>query len=199
MQIEVTKLKEKYHSQESFVIGTVGRIAKEKSLDKELKAFKNLLKKDNSFKLVIIGDGPELDNLKKLTKELNITEHVIFTGKIKYDLIPTWYHLFDVMSSFSVTETQGLTIIEGLASSLPIVCINDESFKTMVTHNYNGYLFNNDDEFISYILKLKNNPENYQEIALNAKNSIYKYSKEVFASNCLEVYHKAIEKKKAQN
>ena len=196
---EVTKLKQKYNLQSSFVIGTVGRIAKEKSLDKELQALTKLLKKDEAIKLLIVGDGPELNNLQKLTQELNIEDHVIFTGKVKYDLIPTYYHLFDVMSSFSVTETQGLTIIEGLASSLPIVCINDESFKTMVTHNYNGYLFNNDDEFISYILKLKNNPDTYQEIALNAKNSIYKYSKEVFASSCLEVYHQAIEKKKAQN
>ena len=193
MAKEIKKLKAKYHLKNEFIIGTVGRIAKEKSLDKELIAFQSLLKKDNSFKLIIIG------NLKKLTKELNIEKNVIFTGKIKYDLIPTWYNLFNVMTSFSVTETQGLTIIEGEASSLPIVCINDESFQSMVINNYNGYLFNNNEEFINSILKLKNNPKLYQEIALNAKNSIYKYSKEVFASNCLEIYHEAIEKKKTQN
>ena len=99
------------------------------------------------------------------------------------------------MVSFSQTETQGLTIIEGLAASLPVLCINDESFQEMIQHNYNGYLFNDNKEFINYILKLINNKELYKTMRINAKNSIYKYSKEVFASDILKIYYKAVEDK----
>lgn len=174
------------------IIGSVGRIAKEKSFDKEIKAIKELLEINKNIKLMIIGDGPELDNLKKLVKDLNIENNVIFTGKVNYDLIPSYYNLFNIMVSFSKTETQGLTIIEGLAASLPVLCIKDESFEAMVENNYNGYLFKNNKEFLELAQKLINNSKLYEIMCKNAKNSIYKYSKEVFASEILKIYSKAI-------
>ena len=111
-----------------------------------------------------------------------------------YQSIAAYYNTFSVVVSFSKTETQGLTIIEGLAASKPTICINDEAFLEMIDDNYNGYLFNNDDEFKDCIFKLMNNDKLYQEMAINAQNSTYKYSKDVFASEVLKVYHKAIKK-----
>lgn len=197
LQKEINKLKKKYNIKENdFIIGSVGRIAKEKSFDKLINTLPTLLEKDKNIKLLIVGGGPELENLKELTKKLNLEKNIIFTGLVNYELIPAYYHLFNIMTSFSTTETQGLTIIEGLSASIPIVCINDESFREMVQDKYNGYLFNNNDEFINTILKLKENKKLYNEIALNAKNSVHKYSKEVFASDVLKVYYQAIDKKK---
>jgi len=175
-----------------FIIGSVGRIAKEKSFDEEIKTIKKLIDLNNNIKLMIIGDGPELENLKNLVKDLNIEKNIIFTGKINYDLIPSYYNLFNIMVSFSKTETQGLTIIEGLASSLPVICIKDESFEAMVLNDYNGYLFKNTEEFINLTLKLISNQKLYDKMCINAKNSVHKYSKEVFASDVLKVYSKAI-------
>ena len=63
----------------------------------------------------------------------------------------------------------------------------------MVQHNYNGFLFKNTKDFIDSSLKLFNNLNLYKTMCINAKNSIYKYSKEVFASDILKVYSKAIE------
>ena len=191
---DVKKLKKKYNiNNDDFIIGCVGRIAKEKSLDKLLKSFKKLIELNNHFKLVIVGDGPELPELKKLSTSLNLDNYVIFTGLVQYDTIPIYYNLFNVMTSFSTTETQGLTIIEALAASRPVICIDDESFSEMVQHNYNGFLFKNTKEFIDSSLKLFNNLNLYKTMCINAKNSIYKYSKEVFASDILKVYSKAIE------
>ena len=196
MQNEVKKLKKKYNlNNDDFIIGCVGRIAKEKSLDKLLKSFKKLLELNNHVKLVIVGDGPELPELKKLANTLNIANKVTFTGLVQYDDIPTYYNLFNVMTSFSTTETQGLTIIEALASSMPVICIDDESFREMVQHNYNGFLFKTPQEFLDVTLKLINNEELYKTMCINAKNSIYRYSKEVFASEILKVYYKALDDK----
>ncbi len=193
----VDKLKKKYKIKNGdFIVGSVGRIAKEKSFDRLLFAFKKLLERDNNIKLIIVGDGPELENLKKLSTDIKIDKNVIFTGLIKYDLIPTYYNLFDVMTSFSKTETQGLTIIEALAASTPVICIKDLSFMSMVEDKYNGYLFTEPIDFIDNVLKLKNDRKLYEEKCINAKNSIYKYSKEVFASDVLKIYSKAIENKR---
>ena len=65
----------------------------------------------------------------------------------------------------------------------------------MVEHKYNGYLFKTDDEFRKYILELISNKEKYKIMSMNARNSIYIYSKEVFAANVLKIYHKAINNK----
>lgn len=193
---KVKELRKKYHlSEDDFIIGSVGRIASEKSYDKTIENMSSLVKINNKIKFMLVGDGPEADELKELTKKLGLTDNVIFTGLVEYELVPAYYHLFDVMTSFSKTETQGLTVIEGLAASLPVVCIDDESFRQMVEHKYNGYLFKTDDEFRKYILELINNKEKYKTMSMNARNSIYIYSKEVFAANVLKIYHKAINNK----
>lgn len=197
MKKEIIKIKKKYDIKETnFIIGSVGRIAPEKSFDKLLYNIKNMIKYNNNIKVMLVGGGPDLDNLKELTKKLNLEKVVIFTDKVDYNLVPTYFNTFDVITSFSKTETQGLTIIEGLAASKPTICINDDSFKAMIEQNYNGYLFNNDKEFREYIFKLMRDPKLYKDMSTNARNSTYKYSKEVFASDILKVYHKAIEKYK---
>lgn len=193
---EIENIKKKYKIKDTdFIIGSVGRIAPEKSFDKLLYNIKEMIKVNTNIKVMLIGGGPDLDNLKELTKKLHLEDYVIFTDKVNYDLVPAYFNTFNVIVSFSKTETQGLTIIEGLAASKPTICIEDDSFKAMIEPNYNGYLFKNDNEFKDYIFKLMNDKKLYKDMSTNARNSTYKYSKEVFASEVLKVYHKAIEKK----
>ena len=193
----IKDIRKQYDIKETdFVIGSVGRIAKEKSFDELIKTVKDLKDMDPNIKVMIVGDGPAIDELKDLSKSLNLEKYIIFTGKVNYELIPSYYNLFDVMTSFSRSETQGLTVIEGLAASTPVVAVNDKAFREMVQHKYNGYLFDKNEDFIKYVLKLKNDKKNYRTMSLNAKNSIYRYSKEVFAADILKIYYKAIEVKK---
>lgn len=196
MKKNIQTIKNKYKIKDTdFIIGSVGRIAPEKSFNKLLYNIKDMIKVNTNIKVLLVGGGPDLDNLKELTKKLNLENYVIFTDKIHYDLVPTYFNIFNVVVSFSKTETQGLTIIEGLAASKPTLCIEDDSFRSMIEPNYNGYLFKNDTEFKDYIFKLMNDQKLYKDMATNARNSTYKYSKEVFAADILKVYHKAIEKK----
>lgn len=196
MKKNIQTIKNKYKIKDTdFIIGSVGRIAPEKSFNKLLYNIKDMIKVNTNIKVLLVGGGPDLDNLKELTKKLNLENYVIFTDKIHYDLVPTYFNIFNVVVSFSKTETQGLTIIEGLAASKPTLCIEDDSFRSMIEPNYNGYLFKNDTEFKDYIFKLMNDKKLYKDMATNARNSTYKYSKEVFAADILKVYHKAIENK----
>lgn len=196
MKKNIQTIKNKYKIKDTdFIIGSVGRIAPEKSFDKLFYNIKDMIKVNTNIKVLLVGGGPDLDNLKELTKKLNLENYVIFTDKVNYDLVPTYFNIFNVVVSFSKTETQGLTIIEGLAASKPTLCIEDDSFRSMIEPNYNGYLFKNDTEFKDYIFKLMNDQKLYKDMSTNARNSTYKYSKEVFAADILKVYHKAIENK----
>lgn len=193
MNLEIEKLKKELQLKKNdFIIGSVGRIATEKSFDLLIKNTKILIDKNQKIKLIIVGDGPEIENLKKLAKEFKINKNVIFTGKVKYDLMPAYYNLFDILVSFSTTETQGLTIIEGLAAKKPVLCINDESFKEMIQNGYNGYLFKDGKEYIKLVTNILENNTLYKNLSNNALLSVEKYSKESFGKKVLEVYKKAL-------
>jgi len=192
---KLTKLKDSLGiTNKDFIILYVGRLGQEKNVDFLIDNQEYFVNKNKNVKLLIVGSGPDYDKYKEKTKKLDLENNIIFTGKVVYDSIPSFYNLFDVMTSFSTTETQGLTIIEALAASTPVICINDDSFKEMIQDKYNGYLFNTNEEFIEQISNLKQDKELYMSMSANAKNSIYKYSKEVFAADILKVYYKAIEK-----
>lgn len=186
-------LRKKYQIKETdFVIGSVGRVAKEKSFDKIILNLKELVKTNPTIKFILVGGGPDLEDLKQMVHNLDLDENVIFTGLVDYNLIPCYYQAFDAMVSFSTTETQGLTIIEGLAAGKPTLCINDDSFKEMIQDKYNGYLFKNDKDFQEILLTLIKDKGLYKELSINALKSIEKYSKEQFAKSVLEIYNKAI-------
>ena len=76
----------------------VGRLAEEKNIKLLIEAEQKLVKENNNIKLLIVGDGPEKEELHKLTKELNIEDNVIFTGKVPWDEIEYYYNLSDVFS-----------------------------------------------------------------------------------------------------
>lgn len=183
-------------SDSDFVILYIGRLGKEKSIDFLIDCHKELVKVNKNYKLIIIGDGPDMETLKKQVNKNNLDNNVIFTGKIPWDQVPNYYMLADVFATASKTETQGLTVIEAMAASVPVVCIEDDSFKNTVINNVNGKFFNNKKEYINILKDLLNNPNQLKCLKDEARNSIEKYSTKYFAKKVLEVYRKAIDSKK---
>ena len=197
---DIAKLKQQYGiSDNDFVIGSVSRIAKEKSIDRIINTFKDVLKKIPNAKLLIVGDGPDKEELMDLMKSLDLEECVIFTGKVELKSIPIYYQLMDVFVTFSVTETQGLTVIEAMASGLPVLAIKDDSFIDSVKHNKNGFLFNKDEEYIDYVYKLYSDKNLYKKQSLNSIELSKDHSCMSFGKSVLEVYNNTINEFKKKN
>ena len=189
---DIDNLRKKYGiNKENLNLLFVGRIAKEKNIDLLLN---NMIKSDK-LKLIIIGDGPDIDFYKKMVKDKKIEKNVIFVGKVPYENIPLHYQLADAFVTASKSETQGLTVIEALASSLPVIVINDDSFKDAVKNGENGFIFKNAEEYRKILNNILNDKNILINMKENARNSSKKYSSSTFAKNVLKVYEKAIEKK----
>lgn len=186
---KINKLKKSLNIENDIVLLFVGRLGLEKSVDFLIENHKNI-----NAKLLIIGDGPERENLEKLVKKLKLNDKVIFTGKVPLKDIGMYYKLGNIFVTASTTETQGLTVIEALAASLPVVAINDESFIEPIKNDYNGYLFNNKKEYVNYINSLINDKNKLAKLSINALESSYNFSNKVFASKVLDVYKLAIKK-----
>lgn len=179
-----------------FTLIFVGRIAEEKNIPYIIDVMKNVVCFDNNIKLLIIGDGPDKKKYEKLVKDNSLTKNVIFVGKVSWDKIPIYYNLGDAFISASTTETQGLTIIEAMAASLPALCINDESFNGTVVNDLNGYLFDSKDECKDIILKLSSDKKLVKFLSNEARMSAEKHSSKYFAEKVLDVYKTAIKNRK---
>jgi glycosyltransferase involved in cell wall biosynthesis len=118
----------------------VGRVDREKSLDVLLSAFAETIKKVPDAQLVIVGDGKDMDHLKDLAKELNVTDKTHFLGRIVGDDLPKLYKAGAVFAITSETETQSIVLMEALASGLPAVAVNAGAVKELVKNNQNGFL-----------------------------------------------------------
>lgn len=179
-------------AKEDFVILYVGRLAHEKSVDFLIKNQVDLVKKYPNCKLVIVGSGPDYENFIELSKSLKMENHIIFTNAIPYDDVPSYYQIANVFATASTTETQGLTVVEAMAASKPVVCINDESFNCVVVDGLNGHLFENKKDYLGCVIDLMEHPGKCMKMAEQARISAEKYSLKYYAEQVLDVYKAAL-------
>ncbi|MDD3341857.1 MAG: glycosyltransferase family 4 protein [Bacilli bacterium] len=177
---------------EDFIILFVGRMGKEKSVDFLIEMQKDIYKKNPNAKMLMIGDGPYLENFKKLTSKLKLDNAIKFLGKIPWDDIPKYYALADTFVTASKTETQGLTVIEAMAASIPVVAIEDESFSSVIVDDLNGRIFKNKRQYKTFIEELIQDPAKRLKMGKQARISAETHSSKYFAEQVLDVYKKAL-------
>lgn len=179
-----------------FIILFVGRLAEEKNVELLLEAQEDIIKKNKCAKLLIVGDGPDINKYKDLAIKYKIANNTIFTGKVPWDDMPKYYQIADLFATASRSETQGLTVVEAMAAELPVVCVNDDSFKIVVIDDLNGKLFDNKKEYIKIINNLITDRDLLLRLGKQARISAEPYSSKYFAERVLDVYKKAIGPKK---
>lgn len=177
-----------------FIVLYVGRIAKEKSIDFLINNFNSVLKQIPKAKMIIVGDGPDIKDLIDLAKKEGLENKIIFAGKAPWTDVPKYYSLCDVFVTASKTETQGLTVMEAMGASKPVVAIRDESFELMITDKKDGLFFDDEKSYVDMIYEVYKNKKLRDEISFNARLTADKYSPYNYAKNVLKVYEKVISK-----
>ena len=191
---KVESLKKKLNiSKEDKTLLFLGRIAKEKNIDFLIDNHVDILKEYPNCKLIIVGDGPDLEEYKDLCKKKGIQDNVIFTGKVPWTDTKLYYNMVDIFVTASKTETQGLTVVEAMAASKPVVAIDDESFNTTVIDDLTGYLFNTNKEYKEKIKSLLKDDELIVKMGNQGRVNSLAYSSSFFAERVLSVYKLAIE------
>ena len=142
--------------------------------------------------MLIIGDGPDMETFQAQAKKLGIEKNVIFTGKIPWDQIHKYYQIPQVFVTASHTETQGLTLLEAMAASVPVVALDDEAFRDVVIDDLNGYLFQNDKEYRKAILKIMNDETVQERLSRQARINAEAHSAKYYAEKVLDVYYTAL-------
>jgi len=176
------------------VIVFVGRIAKEKSIDVIMNQIPEVKKQIPNVKFLIVGDGPTIDELKEQAINLGVKKSVIFAGEQHWESIGKFYRLGDVFISSSVTETQGLTIIEAMAADVPVIVKEDRNIETLIQDKVNGMVYKTEKEMVDLIVEILSNKEVANDLAKNAKNTVQEYSVEHFGTSIEALYYKVLER-----
>ncbi len=175
--------------EDDLVVGVIGRIAKEKSVDIIVTAMPALLEKVPNAKLMIVGDGPARQPLTEQARALGVEDAVFFTGSRPWGEIPQYYRIADVFATASTSETQGLTHIEAMASRTPVAVKKDPSFEGLVRHGDTGYVFMENNEAADTLAHILTHLDEARQTAERAYLAIQPLSSEVFAKTVEGVYN----------
>lgn len=181
-------------SENDKVIIYVGRLAEEKSLDLVIQGVAKTLEKSIEMKLLIVGDGPDFSRLKKLTEDLGIQKNVILAGAKPREEVPSLYHSADAFISASLSETQGMTFIEALASGLPLFARYDEVLDDLLIPEKTGWFFKDADDLPNVIENfVELDSETYRSMQEACTLQVKPYSSETFYERVIQVYEESIE------
>jgi 1,2-diacylglycerol 3-alpha-glucosyltransferase len=140
-----------------------------------------------------VGDGPDLESYKKLVIKLRIEDKVIFAGKVPWEEVPLYYGISDIFVTASHTETQGLTVVEAMAASLPVVALDDEAFRNTVIDGLTGYLFKNKKDYLNVMFKLLTSKSQRENMGNQGRINSEVYSSKYFAERVLSLYKLCLE------
>lgn len=175
----------------------LGRVAKEKSMDYSIRGFAMFINKhpEVDAKLIVVGDGPQRNELEQLTHELGIDKNVDFIGKVPASEVPFYYHLADIYTSASITETQGLTFMEAMASGTIVLARFDTNLSDTITDGQTGFFFTDENSFVEKAERIfALSDEGRKKIIDQAFETVDKYSISKFYDNIMEVYNRALKK-----
>lgn len=161
----------------------VGRISFEKNIGEIVEVMPLL---DDTI-LMLVGKGPAEEMLRTKAEALGVGDRVIFPGFVSDEELPSYYAAADAAISASRFETQGLSIIEAMATGLPVVCVNERAFSSFVEDGKNGFLF--EDNMLEAIEKALNASS---EIREEARRTAERFSIAASAKELEDLYNDAI-------
>ncbi|MDD6560880.1 MAG: RecX family transcriptional regulator [Lactimicrobium massiliense] len=192
---KTAEIREKFgFSADDTVIVSVGRIAQEKSLDVVMQGFANAVKAGLSVKMLIAGDGPDFGRMKQMAADLDLEKDIVLAGAVPRKDIPSLYRACDLFASASLSETQGMTFIEALASGLPLLVRYDDVLQDLVSEGEDGWFFKDPDDFVTKLkVFLSLSKEQKAKMTASSLKHVEPYSARIFGEKVYAVYEKAIE------
>jgi len=156
----------------------VGRLVPKKNIQNLLSAWKFVEDQNDTYSLVILGDGPLMPELRSFAKSNNIGK-VEFSGAVDNDNIPQYLYNADAFISPSLYESWGLVVNEAMAAGLPVL-LSDKinAAHTLLEDGANGYIFDPGDKeemqrkLIDYINLSETEKKKMSENSLRIINSM---------------------------
>lgn len=167
----------------------VGRLINHKDLDDLVAANRILKSRGNDFKLVILGDGPMMPELRQQLPEAYLP------GFVYGDELARWYASADIFTFPSTTETFGNVILESFASGTPAIGATAGGVADIINDGIDGLLAQpkNPFDFADKIETLLKNPALIQQMGKRARETAAKYKWSTINRRLITSYRQLIE------
>ncbi|WP_128693636.1 glycosyltransferase family 4 protein [Methanoculleus taiwanensis] len=160
-------IKQCYGLESKTILFSTGRMVERKGFKFLVDALPLVLETDPNTILILGGDGPEKERLKKQVADLNLEEKVIFPGFIPDEEFPNFLTASDVFILPSIvdrhgdTEGLGLVLVEAMACGTPVIGTNVGGITDIITHGYNGFLVpeKSSKDLAERIVEILSNPD----------------------------------------
>ncbi len=187
------ELRRQYKKEADYLFLTVSRLAKEKNLCFQLQGLallkEQLAERGKTFRHLLIGEGPQQEELKKLAARLGLSKELIFTGNIPNSEMKEYQAAADAFLFTSKSETQGIVVLEAMAAGNPVVALDATGVRDVVQDGKNGYLCREEaSQWAGQIVKLLSDGAAYRGMSQNALSTAKKYSEDVIAKTA-ELYY----------
>ena len=176
------KLPSRLSKLEDYRLISVGRLSSEKGFLDLLRVFRLLRKDYPDWKLDIVGDGNEKDNLLRYIKTHKLENDVTLHGFQKKEYIDNLMNKSSIYLMTSYTESFGIVLIEAMSHGIPCIAFDSaEGSKEIINSGENGYLIKNRniDMMVKKIGDLINDLDERKRIGKNARESVKKYTRDV--------------------
>lgn len=173
-------LREKYNiPKDDFLLIYVAEFSKRKNQKFLIESLKSLISEGyNNVKLLLLGDGVLLDDMKQYSKTLGIEDNIIFKGYIKE--VCDYYQISDICVSSSRIEGLPFNIMEAMSTGLPVIASKIKGHIDLVNPGENGFLYeyNNINEFCNYVKILYNDRDLLNKMRISSHDLSKNYSLE---------------------
>jgi len=143
------------------VIVTAANLIAKKGIDTLVKAIARLTEY-SGLRLVVVGEGPDRERLRRVSRDCGVTDRVLFVGRKSQAELATYYNAADVYVLASQEESMGRTYFEAGACGIPVVGARVGGVPDVVRHGENGFLVNDPedvDAVADCIRRLLTNPQ----------------------------------------
>ena len=181
------------------VLLSLGRVAKEKSIDVIITQIADFLRNRKDVKLLIVGDGPEKHNLELLVSRLKLEKSVIFTGWVEHSHAKYYYKLADAFITASTTETQGLTLYESMAADTVVIAKYDLNLEGVLRDGVNSLIFRQDEQLSEKVRLIFENEALKESLRTAGQETVQNLSAEKFGDRVEAVYERDIQAYRQKN
>ena len=185
---------------EALVLIYVGRMSDEKNVMYLVETFARLEKNNPDLHMLFVGDGKARERYEKTAQGLGI-RNAIFTGAVRYEDMPAYYHAADAFLFASLTDTQGIVILEAMACGLPVVALRDGALIDVVHDGENGFLvdtYAKTDLFAKKVENLLADKKDYARISEHARSTASKFTEKNQAEKLSTIYQGLVTARKLQ-
>jgi len=153
------------------ILLTISRLENWKKVDRILKAMPQIIKKHQNFKLLIIGEGSERQNLENLASKLQITAYVKFLGALPHQELKKYYNLADIFISLYDLSNVGNPLLEAMSCGKCIVTLDVGDTNKFIKNDENGILIKQNElkKLPKIIIKLLRDDWKRKNLGNNAK------------------------------